>query len=813
MKHSQIVAKSSMSHLLSTAPSLARFAIRAAGRPIGLAKLIVLFALLPIALPAATWTSPNPGNLTTGSNWGGGVAPNGINQVAIISTNPTNLGDFTLNNTFKVGNFDYQNSQDRWIRGSGLIDFDVSSGNALLSVQNGELTVEPGINLNLSDDTETRIATRADILGTITGARSVVKSGDGYLYLYSANSYSGGTTISGGHLIVGNTTGSGTGSGNITISFGSLQIGSGGTRGAVSANIINNGNVFFARSDNFHYVGEISGSGSVAQYGAGILTLSGNNTYTGDTGIVNGTLRLGASERLPDTSVVYAYADCTLDLNNFNETIGSLHGEGSVSLGSGMLTTGGNNLDTVFSGIVSGAGGLTKQGSGNFILANANTYSGGTTISGGSVYAQNTSGSATGSGDVTISTGRLTVGFATTRGSVSGNIILNGYDSLVDFYQSYDAQYAGQISGSGYLYKEGSGTLTLTGSHTYSGLTSISAGTLKLTAYNLLPNASRVIVDGVLDLNNFPQSIGSLSGAGSVTLGSGILSTGQDNLSTTFTGVISGSGGLAKTGTGTLTLSGNNTFTRGTAINDGTVLFNGTNSGGPTAVYHGTLGGNGFLGTPASSAHLNIVSRLAPGSNSYGTLTVAGDVHFQSGSFFDIEIAGRTSGFYDQLVVNNTLEPLSGKAELGGTIQVALRNSFKPAAGDSFQILFAASGFSGTFSGIAAPAVPNIRWNLSYLGNSVFLNALAAVSGDVNVNGVVDAADYVMWRKTGGTQQQYHTWRTNFGQTAGSGAGNTYSASIAAVPEPNTALSLLTGSALWHAVISRRTCRREKGAA
>jgi len=117
------------------------------------------------------------------------------------------------------------------------------------------------------------------------------------------------------------------------------------------------------------------------------------------------------------------------------------------------------------------------------------------------------------------------------------------------------------------------GTLTLSGSSTYSGSTVILGGTLQAGATNALATNSAFSVGsrGTLDLASFNQTIGSLAGAGDVTLGSATLTTGNDNTSTTFSGTISGSGSLIKVGTGTLTLAGANAYTGGTTLAGGTL--------------------------------------------------------------------------------------------------------------------------------------------------------------------------------------------------------------------------------------------------
>jgi autotransporter-associated beta strand protein/T5SS/PEP-CTERM-associated repeat protein len=526
----------------------------------------------------------------------------------------------------------------------------------------------------------------------------------------------------------------------------------------------------------------VSGSGGVIKTGSGFLQFENpSNSYTGSNDIQGGTL---AGISIANSGINSAFGRGNFAISNaatlqYSGPTASSNRSIALGAGGGQIAITSAQSVLTLSGAINGSGGLVKSGPGHIVLSGENSYAGGTTINGGTILVANISGSATGPGDITINAGRLNIGVGESSGSILGNIINNGF---VDFYRSDDTQYSGKISGTGYIYKEGSGTLTLTNKHTYQGNTYIFGGTLKVGAHERLPSTTPVFNDGTLDLNDRLQTIGSLSGSGNVMLGGGVLTTGGNGRSTEFTGAISGSGIVVKEGTGTFTLSGINAYTGGSIINRGTVLFNGVSLGGPVwALYNSTLGGNGFIGTPAYGSNLIIESNLAPGNNAPGTLTLSGDIIFQPGSNYQVEIAQRTTGAYDQLIVNKTLEPNSGKANLGGIVQVALLNSFTPVIGDSFQILFAAGGLSGKFSSLSVPAVSNVRWELEYSGNSVFLNAVATVPGDFNGDLVVDAADYVWWRKYDSSPQSYDAWRTHFGNSIGNGLS-----ADSAVPEPST---------------------------
>ena len=146
---------------------------------------------------------------------------------------------------------------------------------------------------------------------------------------------------------------------------------------------------------------------------------------------------------------------------------------------------------------------------------------------------------------------------------------------------------------------------------------------------------------------------------------------------------------------------------------------------------------------------------VAPGVAT-GTLHIGGSYTQGAAASLEIELAGAST--YDKLAV-------SGTASLGGTLAVSLIPSFVPTFGDEFAIL-SASGFGGSvFSAADLPSLPNgWTWNLNY--GATVVSLVVGLTGDVDQNGAVDAADYVWWRKFDGTPATYESWRSNFGNTA-----------------------------------------------
>jgi T5SS/PEP-CTERM-associated repeat protein len=192
---------------------------------------------------------------------------------------------------------------------------------------------------------------------------------------------------------------------------------------------------------------------------------------------------------------------------------------------------------------------------------------------------------------------------------------------------------------------------------------------------------------------------------------------------------------------------------------------------------------------------------VAPG-NTTGLLSLTNGNYAQTATgILAIDLGGIHTGEFDRLEVHR------GNGSLAGGLQVLLVDGFLPSVGNSFEILWVEEVLSGAFNPalISYPMLPGRQWNLVQRGSAIRLQVLAAVGipGDYNANGVVDAADYVVWRKTDGTQQGYDTWRTHFGQTAGSGAGANLAPGESpgakyAIPEPATVWLLVFAGALLH---------------
>ncbi len=546
-------------------------------------------------------------------------------------------------------------------------------------------------------------------ISSILAGAAITKAGTGTLVLSGNNTYT-----------------------NTTISAGTLQIGAGGTTGTLgSGTVLNNSALSFNRSDQITVANVISGSGTVTHNGVGNLEITGNNSYSGGTVINSGLLLLRA--------------DLGADLGTGTVTVGSSGGAnlliwapGAVTLsnnfvlngatgvadraalnhdgGAGLVTLtgtvtlnatsdigvgGGSFNNMIISGVVSGAAGAglivdeKNSGGANFTLtlSGANTYTGPTTLTGGTLKAgvasvANVSGAFGNNSAVTLSNSAGVVldiaGFATQIGSLTGggalggNVILgtagNARTLTVGGDNTSPAAYAGVISQAGGLTKIGTGTQILSGTNTYTGGTNVSAGTLTFAGSSSgTLGAITVSGGGTTELKiqagSYTQGaggffVGSGNGAGIVSQTGGAIAwnnnglqllignggfAGTYNLSggslTTLTGLNSrgvmlgvntGSNGTFNlSGTGTLTVAGTSRLMigRSDAIQTNTTnLFSQT--GGTATISDMTMGGpNAAAGGTGNTATLTLTggtftatafSLLSAANNDVSTINIGG---------------------------------------------------------------------------------------------------------------------------------------------------------------------------------------------
>jgi autotransporter-associated beta strand protein len=350
----------------------------------------------------------------------------------------------------------------------------------------------------------------------------------------------------------------------------------------------------------------LGGLAGLEKVDRGTLILGGDNTYTGGTTVTSGTLQIGDGG-----------------------TSGSLQGD--VINNATLVFF--RSDDTAFAGAISGSGAVIKRGAGTLLMTGANTYAGGLTIADGTVLVG--AASALGNGPLSlegVGTLRVSTGFTDGRGisltaingQGGGGVSVDGNETLV---------LTGVISGSGALNKSGSGTLVLTGANSFTGSTTVSDGLLMIGGGSSLSDTARlnVLVGAALNLTDADETVGSLGGGGSIKLNGHCLNVGGDGMSSTFSGSISGSGCLTKTGAGTMNLSGRSDYTGTTTIADGKLqVANAAALGtGPLALQGpGTLRASGTF-TDARAISLTPINGQGGGTfevDNAQTLTLTGQI-------------------------------------------------------------------------------------------------------------------------------------------------------------------------------------------
>jgi|GEM_PF-1732089 len=437
----------------------------------------------------------------------------------------------------------------------------------------------------------------------------------------------------------------------------------------------------------------ISGTGGLAKSGAGILRLSGNHTYSGGFVLHEGKVVITASgTNTTDTVLASPWGTGTLTLrggtldsstNNGrtvrNPTIldGNItittadanSGNYTWSAGAGQATTlAGNSTLHITQSVnwsqnISGGFGLTKTGPGTLLTQGGHTYTGGFTLSGGTLEIS-TSGdtldgvltnSAVGTGTLTLKEGQIQSTTSTARtiytsvdldGAIAitgtfvnatnatdtrtGNFIVSttggGVTRLISNSTLTIAQIVNwnqDISGSASLTKAGPGALRLNGINTYTGGTIVAEGTLQGDAASITGN----VVNSAALI--FSEDTGG-----------------------TYAGVISGNGTVTKQGTAALTLSGTHTYTGLTSLTEGTLVIDGSIPGALDTAATTTLAGSGTIG-----GNVTVAGTHTPG-NSAGTQTFGANLTYAAGSTIGWDLAAHSTAGADSdhVIVAGTLD-------------------------------------------------------------------------------------------------------------------------------------------------------------
>ena len=622
--------------------------------------------------------------------------------------------------------------------GTVSVSSDGNLGNAA-----GAVSLDDGTLLNTAAFTSGRdvslgagggtFSTQGDLTltGDMTGAGSLTKTGNGALVLTADGSYTGGTSIASG----------------------TLQLGNGGNTGSVVGDFTDNGTLVFDRGDISTYAGLISGTGSLEQQGGGTLTVTGNNTYAGPTAVRAGSLIINGDQSgaANDTSVdaggtlggkgiiggdVSLADGATLSPGDLGSAPGTLTIKGDL----GLSDTSNLNVNMGQANVVGGPlndlvqvnGDLTLDGTLNVTVSSGGTFDPG-------IYRIIGYGGA-------LTENGMNVGSVPTpdyllQTSIAHQVnLVNTAGLNVNFWDGNGARSDGLIQGGDGLWQNVAGNDNWT----------ITDGTVNAS----YADGSFAIFSGTGGTVTVDDSLGAINGGGmqfavdgyrvegaSIGLGSapaiirvGDGTTAGAGMTATIASVLTGTGGVTKSDLGTLVLSGENTYTGGTTITDGTLqLGEGGTSGSIVGdvsnnatlafdhndvhSFDGVISGTGALVQKGSGTTVLTNANTYTGNTTVqlGTLVINGD---QSAA------TGNTS------VLNGGT--LGGSGTIGGNVSVADGGTLSP--GNSPGTL--------TINGdLALAAGSHLSYQLGQAGTAGGLyNDLTVVHGNLTLDGTLDVS-------------------------------------------------------------------------
>jgi len=522
--------------------------------------------------------------------------------------------DFTGLANFNNGSFFLGTSTNVTLAGTITMPF----GYRFATYRGGQLTITS----SLTGTDGVKLGAYGPLKDPLSGLFSTVTlSGD--------SNYSGITDLQGGRLVVGQSNaGIGT---NPTTALGTSSLRANGYalddgRSSIRLEVAN-ANTLIANpvnlyqsdlelggANSFTLSGSITGSydNQLSKYGAGTVTVTGSNPFAGGVYIGEGTVTFTQDTSAGTGPLTFGLNGGTATFTSSAPSLGGLSGNGAVNLAPGSTLTLADFYDeTGFGGTISGSGASLVLSAAYLTLTGTNSFDGGTTIS----------------------SGILRLGDGGTTGSVLGDVTISNSGSSLFFNRADAVTFAGVISGDGYLRHLGSGTLTLTGTNTYTGGTILSNGSLPVISPTVLGTGPITLDGGRLDVS------------GGVTLANAIY-----------------------------------------------------NSNG------GTLGGNGTL---ASFVSVGNNLHLTPGA-SIGTLTFSNGLALNDGGFLDFEVQsalGSAGTGYDTVSVSGGQLDLESLGTGGFTLRlISLNGGGSPGAVTDFSgasshawTLFSAAGGIGYF--------------------------------------------------------------------------------------------------------------------
>ena len=619
---------------------------------------------------------------------------------------------------------------------SGSIDNSkvVLSGSGVFTIQgdktigglSGESSANPAVNLG-SNTLLINQSSSATFPGVISGTGGeIVKAGTGTLYLTGANTYTGATTILKGELRVN----ANSGLGNSTLAV------------PVSADAT----LAFENSAAMTFGRVISGAGNVQKYGAGTLTLSAANSYTGTTRISAGGITLNSTGTIAGSRLVMSGSGVfTIQGNKTIQGIsGSSSAANAVALGGNTLTVN-QTTNASFTGNISGTGGgITKTGAATLTLGGTNTHSGTTAISAGGVTLAGTLANSpvamSGSGVLTLSGGNATIAGLSGTSTATGAIVLGSNTLTIN--QATNQTFSGVISGAGGVTKSGAGTLTLGGVNSYAGATTISAGGLTLNATGTIANSAVAMSGAGVFTPQGAKTIAGLSGTSTAVPAVALNSTLTVNQATnqTFSGVIGGTGSIVKAGNGTLTLGGANTYSGSTTVSAGRVTLNTAGTISTALLFSGSgtleIQGNKTVQGIGGSSTANPAIVLGSSTLTINQATLGGFIGVISGTGGVAKSGSATLTLYSANTYSGATTVSAGTLVLSSTGAIA-SSALALSGSGKFEIQgnSAIGGLSGTSTATPAVAIGANTLTVNQASATTFSGVIGGAGGSVTKSG------------------------------------------------------------------------------